>query len=194
MLDLSKNAIVRGVAGGLDADTYNWEDLTDNYGINSPPLTTLEFLRQARDQNAHVLLTANVRGIGTGVAGGRTFQYTDTSVDTLAGLAANWVRYTNYIVQNYRQGDTITVPGDAAILNALPSTRWPAGKLLLPGESLTPKVTNWEIGNEPEDNFDIYQALSPADYLARYKTIGNAMVAQDPTIKVGPCVLAPTRS
>ena len=88
---------------------------------DNPPLTTLEFLRQARDQNAQVVLTANVRGIGTSRMGDGDFQYTDNSVGTLASLAADWVRYTNYIVQNYRQGDTISVPGDAAILNALPS-------------------------------------------------------------------------
>ena len=68
-----------------------------------------------------------------------------------------------------------------------PAQWWPAGKLLLPGESPTSKVTYWEIGNEPEDNYGVYYPLSPADYAARYKTISSAMVAQDPTIKVGPC-------
>ena len=185
-LALSQNASVRGVAGGLDADTYNWENLTDVYGSENvnPTLTTLEFLRQARDVNAQVVLTANVRGISNGDV--LPFQYADTSVGTLAGLAANWVRYTNYILQNYRQGDTITVPGDAAILNALPSNLWPAGKLLLPGESPTPKVTYWEIGNEPQDNWGVFYPLSAADYLARYKAISSAMLAVDPTIKVGP--------
>ena len=192
-LALSQNASVRGVAGGLDADTYNWENLVDDYDSEYvvPPLTTLGFLQQARDQNAQVVLTANVRGIGDngGVMGG--FQYTDTSVGTLATLAANWVRYTNYIVQNYRQGDTITVPGDAAILTAMGGS-WPAGKLLSSGELPTSKVTYWEIGNEPGDNYGVYYPLSPADYLSRYKSISSAMVAQDPTIKVGPCGLNPT--
>jgi hypothetical protein len=192
-LELAKNASVRGVAGGLDADTYNWKDLTDGFGSerDNPPITTLKFLRRARDYNTQVVLTANARGIGSG-GDIDAFQYTDKSVGSLAGLAADWVRYTNYIVQNYRQGDTITVPGDAAILNALPSGRWSSGKLPLPGEPLPPKVAYWEIGNEPATNTGIYYYLSPEDYTARYKTITSAMLAQDPTIKVGlGCSLAP---
>ena len=60
--------------------------------------------------------------------------------------------------------------------------------LLAAGEAVTPKVTRWEIGNEPENNVGtLYYYQSPTDYLSRYKTISAAMLAQDSTIKVGAC-------
>ena len=185
-LNVSYNTSVRGVAGGLDADTYNWQDLSGaNVGgtCNGQDWTTLNFLRGARDHNASPLFTANVRGIGTGLWS--SFAYTDTSASTLATVASQWVRYTNYILQNYRQGDTLS-PSDAAIMS---NVSWGAGDdtLLARGEAATPKVTYWEVGNEPENTSGIYYNIAPADYVSRYKTISAAMVGQDATIKVGPC-------
>ena len=139
------------MAGGLDADTYNWQDLSGaNVGgtVNGQDWTTLNFLRGARDHNASPLFTANIRGIGAGIWS--SFAYTDTSASTLATVASQWVRYTNYILQNYRQGDTLSA-SDAAIMS---NVSWGAGDdtLLARGEAVTPKVAYWEVGNEPENH------------------------------------------
>ena len=188
-LNVSYNSSVRGVAGGLDADTYNWQDLSGaNVGgtCNGQDWTTLNFLRGARDHSAAPLFTANIRGIGTGMW--NTFAYTDTSASTLATVASQWVRYTNYILQNYRQGDTLSA-SDAAILSKV-SWGTNDANLLARGEAVTPKVAYWEVGNEPEKPRPpraIYYYIAPADYVSRYKTISAAMVGQDATIKVGPC-------
>ncbi|MGC8862986.1 MAG: hypothetical protein ACP5R5_09470 [Armatimonadota bacterium] len=98
LLAVCYNSSMRGVAGGLDADTYNWKTLT---GRSVGPQTTLQFLREARDRNSEPLFTANIRGIGTGT--GSSFAYTDTSLAPLPGLAADWVHYTNKILPNFRK-------------------------------------------------------------------------------------------
>lgn len=187
----------RGIAGGLDADTYNWKDMggqgVGHVGVpNSSVLTTLEWMRLVRNHRSIPLITANCRGIGPVEASGYCrFYYTDTSTATMARLASDWVRYVNYILPNYREGDVIP-PDDQAILDSINWFGRP--KLLSPGEPPTPKVTYWEIGNEPElglpwctPGATIF-APSPAEYAARYKEISNAMLAVDPSIKVGPCI------
>lgn len=195
--DVLYNTCARGVAGGLCADTYNWKDMSGqgvgHTGVPSAAVpTTLDWMRLARDHQSMPLLTANTRGIGPLASSGWCrFYYTDISLETVRALAADWVRYVNFILPNYREGD-IPPPGDQAILDSINWYGRP--KLLSPGEESTPRVTYWEIGNEPEvalpwctDGAPKFP-YSPEEYGIRYKQITQAMLAVDPTIKVGPCI------
>ena len=199
VLDVSRGSSIRGVAGGLEADTYNWKDRTgrdvgSSSGKKGRP--TLEFLRESRDYDCELIVTANVRGVGQGV--NVNWQQTDTSPSTLAALAADWVYYTNYIVQNYRQGDTL----DSRSANIINSLQWYESQpdpndvnydtLLSQEEPAVPKVVYWEIGNEPKAPMTGYvDPISITDYVNNYKAITTAMLAEDPTIKVGPCFTNP---
>ena len=159
-------------------DGYNWKTRTAQW--NSSTWSTLQALRDARDRNSYLQILTNTRGIGTG--NGDTWVYTDQTPETLAALTADWVFYRNELLQTKRQGDPLNAREQAV----LDSMSWGTDqKLLSPGEALTPKVVYWEIGNEPEGPFPP-PALSPADYAARYKMISQAVLAEDPTVKVGP--------
>lgn len=212
-LNVARGSSIRGVAGGLEADFYDWR--TRN---NDQRTTTLDYLRFARDYDARLVITANIRGLAEpdpspSNPNGRRFY--DTSIPTLTKMAADWVRYTNVIAQTYRQGDVIADPADQAILDSLV---WSTGQIepnsgkidvndLLPavGEAPLPKVTYWEIGNEPRVplhnayNFtNSFTFLAPGylppddthkyDFHERYASITAAMRAVDPTIKVGPAL------
>lgn len=180
----------RGVAGGLYADTFNWENISG--GVRH--FATMAFLRDLRDTNSSGLITVNMRGTGTGT-NSSNFQYTDTSAASLVTLAADWVRYTNFIVPNGPQN-----AGDQAILNKIDWTGSGEPKLPAPGEGALPKIKYWEIGNEPQIKVSgkwfsssfldqLQGAWSTSEYVNRYKAITAAMKAQDPTIKVGPGLL-----
>ncbi|HNT34517.1 MAG TPA: hypothetical protein PKH07_05895, partial [bacterium] len=133
---ISRNGCVRGVAGGLDADTYTWTDLTTGVDARNPNVSTLDFLREARDVNAQPLLTANVVGPGYRDATGTWFCQSPSD-GWLEKLAADWVLYTNVILQNYRQGDTLP----SQYQDLLDSFNWSGKeKLLSATEPLTPKV------------------------------------------------------
>ncbi|MGI8905738.1 MAG: lamin tail domain-containing protein [Candidatus Sumerlaeaceae bacterium] len=197
---------LRGVSGGLNADIYDWK--TRNA---QPRPTTLQFMKWTRDSSSTLYITANIRGLtepDPNVANFRRYYTTDTT--TLANLAADWVRYTNRIVQIYRQGDVITDARDASILNSLTwnsSYVSPFGSAdnytTLPavGETPVPKVTYWEIGNEPlislanaysvtnAFTFSATSGVGYAEWVNRYIALSTAMVAEDPTIKVGPCIV-----
>lgn len=204
-LDIARGSSLRGVAGGLEAELYDWR--TRN---NDQRSTTLDYLRFARDYDAKLVITANIRGLTepdptTSVTNDRRFY--DTSSATLAKVAADWVRYTNVIAQTYRQGDVIADPQDQAILNSLV---WTTGAndthptLPAAGEAALPKVTYWEIGNEPRVGLassylvtNSYTFLAPGrpvdsthkyDFHQRYAALTAAMRAVDPTIKVGPAM------
>lgn len=199
--DLAAGSMGRGLAGGLDADTYDWRDIDSGSGWGTPTwsgaFTTLEFLQAARDRNAAPVLTANVFGGG----------YRDWSDPNYPGvfvcqnvnpegLAADWVRYTNVILQNYRQGDEANLAGeDLRVYNSI--VNWhDKPKLPAPGEGSVPRVQYWEIGNEPElgslGDFLTSHYLGPADYRDRYKTISAAMLAVDPSLEFGPCLITPS--
>lgn len=194
---LGMDAQAKVVSANLDRDTlaasfntsmrfggdgYNWKTRTAEW--NSSTRSTLQALRDARDRNSYVQMCLNTRGIGSG--NGSTWAYTDQSAETLAALAADWVYYCNKLVPLKRQGDALTAQ-EQAILDSM---SWGSdAKLLAPGEAATSRVDYWEIGNEPEGPYPP-PALSPADYAARYNTITKAMLAVDPTIKVGPCVMS----
>jgi hypothetical protein len=200
-LAVARGSSLRGVAGGLEADLFNWE--TRN---NSPRQGTLEYLRYSRDYNANLYITANIRGLvepDPNTPGSQRFY--DTSIPTLAALAGDWVRYTNHIVPTYRQGQTITDSRDQAILNSLTWSSSTPGdnfdKLLPAGEAAVPKVKYWEIGNEPRVGLSssykvtnsytfstVDDATHKSDYRARYAALTGAMLAEDPTIKVGPAM------
>jgi len=159
-------------------DGYNWKTRTAQWGSNST--SVLEYLRYARDRNSYLQILVNTRGIGTG--NGSTWEYTDQSPATLAALAADWVYYCNVLVQTKRQGDPLTAR-EQALLDSLD---WgDDDKLLAPGEPPVPRVDYWEIGNEPEGPFPP-PVLSASEYDQRYQLISQAMLAEDPTIKVGP--------
>jgi hypothetical protein len=201
--DILYDTCARGIAGGLDADTYNWKDLSGqgvgHTGSPGPNVhTTLEWMRLIRDHRSIPLVTINTKGIGPLSASGYCrFYYTDTSIETLKKLAADWVRYVNFILPTYRQGDTL-LPSDQAILDSINWGSKP--KLLEPGEAPTPKVIYWEIGNEPEVALpwctpDVPRVtLDGPAYASRYKALAEAMLAVDPEIKLGPCMLAPNPS
>src|SRR4051794_26897726 len=147
--DIARGSNVRGVAGGLEADIFNWETRNDDARF-----TTLDYLRNARDYGADLTITANMRGLTApdpNTAGARVF--TDTSAATMSTLAADWVRYTNVIARTYHQGDTISNPADQAVLNKLVWSSANPGDvhdvLPQPGEAKLPKVQYFEIGNEP---------------------------------------------
>ena len=177
-LDVSRNTSMR-----FGGDGYNWKTRTAQWGSNTT--STLQYLRYARDRNSYLQILTNTRGIGTG--NGSTWVYTDQTPETLAALAADWVYYCNKLVQTKRQGDPLTAR-EQAILDSLD---WGGDdKLLAPGEAMVPKVVWWEVGNEPEGPYPP-PALTPGDYANRYRIISSAMLAQDPTIKVGPgCMTA----
>jgi hypothetical protein len=201
-LEVSNGSSLRGVAGGLEADTFNWK--TRN---NSPRAGTLDYLRHSRNYNANLYITANIRGLvepDPTTPGNQRFY--DTSIPTLASLAGDWVRYTNHIVQTYRQGQTITDTRDQDILNSLTwSSSFPNDnfdKLLSTTEAAVPKVKYWEIGNEPRvgllstykvTNSYTFSATTAdathkTDFAQRYAALTSAMLAEDPTIKVGPAI------
>lgn len=164
-------------------DGYNWKTRTAQW--NSSTISTLQRLRQARDRNSYLQILTNTRGIGTG--NGSTWVYTDQTPETLAALTADWVFYCNNLLQNKRQGE----PLDAREQALLDSLAWGTDdKLLAPGEAPVPKVVYWELGNEPEGPYPP-PSLTPEDYAARYKVISQAVLAEDPTIQIGPgCVTA----
>ncbi|MEA2735759.1 MAG: hypothetical protein QOE14_2210, partial [Humisphaera sp.] len=203
-LELSRGSSLRGVAGGLEADTFNWK--TRN---NSARAGTLDYLRHSRNQNANLYITANIRGlVEPDPASPGNQRFYDTSIATLASLAADWVRYTNYIVPTYRQGQTITDARDLAILNSLTWSSAVPGdnfdKLLPATEAAVPKVKYWEIGNEPRvglsnsyrvtNSYTFYapprlpDATHKTDFVERYAALTSAMRAEDPTIEVGPAL------
>lgn len=178
-MKIVQNSSMRGIAGGLWADSYNWKTLTGNY---IGPQTTLDILREARDKNAELNIIANCRGFGTGT--GSSFVFTDRTTATIASMAADWVRYTNKIVPNYRQGDPIS-GRDRDIVNSI---TWTNDKLLKTDERPTRRVKYWEIGNEPEVPLEMLPTLPAPDYHTNYLAMTNAMLAEDPEIKVGPCI------
>jgi hypothetical protein len=193
-VNLSDNSSLRGVAGGLFADYYDWRTRD-----HEPRPPTLQFLRWARDHHSELYITANARGLmDKKDRNGKGVYYTSDS-QSLAKVAADWVRYCNHIVQTYRQGDVIYDGEDRRILDSLQwSSSFPGDQFdsLLPaGETTTPKVVYWEIGNEPSvstsGSIGILNGYrtDPNTYYERYKTIALAMKAADPAIKVGPCIV-----
>ncbi len=199
--DLSAGSLGRGLAGGLDADCYDWRDIDSGSGWGTPAwsgrYTTLEFLQQARDRQATPLITANMFG-----GGYRDWEDPNTPGVFVCqtvnpdGLAADWVRYTNVILQNYREGDEDGLAGeDLRIYNEM--TNWGGKPKLLTGsEADVPRVEYWEIGDEPElggyGDFLKNHHLAANPYRDRYKLISAAMLAVDPTLKLGPCLINPS--
>lgn len=199
--ELSIGSMGRGLAGGLDADCYDWRDIDSGSGWGTPAwsgrYTTLEFLQAARDHEAAPLITANMFGGG----------YRDWSdpvnpgvfvcqTDNPDGLAADWVRYTNILLPAYRQGDEGSLTGeDLRVYNAI--SNWDTRpKLLAPGEQAVAPVQYWEIGNEPElggyGDFLTSHYMGPVAYRDRYKLISQAMLVVDPALRFGPCLITPS--
>ncbi|HON64942.1 MAG TPA: hypothetical protein PLS23_00500 [Phycisphaerae bacterium] len=190
--NLAAGASGRGVAGGLDADTYDWRDVYSGIGGGrNENFSTLQFLQMARDHSAFPVFTANLFGGGAKEPPNGFICQTDNP----EGLAADWVRYVNVILQQYRQGQEASLSGEnLRVYNSI--TNW-AGKpkLLSATEPPTPRVTYWEIGNEPElgvlSGYIGNHYLSPEDYRDRYKSISAAMRAVDADLKIGPCLMDP---
>ncbi|MHC4800328.1 MAG: GH39 family glycosyl hydrolase, partial [Planctomycetota bacterium] len=159
--------------------------------------TTLEFLQYARDHNAIPLITANVFGGGYydwSDPQNKGVPFVCQTVDP-GGLAADWVRYTNIIIQKYRQGDEGRLAGEnLRVYSSI--DKWEGKpKLLARGEGAVPPVRYWEIGNEPGissyENYFNNHRLRPTEYHDRYKQISTAMKAVDPSLKFGPCLQNP---
>jgi len=192
-VDISYRSSLRGVGGGLDADTYDWKDIHSGLWNGTPRPTTLDFLKECRDQQAEPVFTVNVCGSGIMHPTGTWECDRNPPEGYLETLAADWVKYTNVITQNYRQGDTLP----SEYQDILDEFQWDFGEELLSSEeSQTGKVIYWEIGNEPElgtiPGFIEKHYVGPTAYLNRYKSITAAMLAVDPDIKVGPCLLGPS--
>jgi hypothetical protein len=64
---VSDGSSIRGVAGGLEADTFNWKnrnyDPAAQYNYYGPRVGTLDYRGAARDHNADLYITANIRGL-----------------------------------------------------------------------------------------------------------------------------------
>jgi len=195
LLDITLGSSGRGLAGGLDADCYDWRDVNSgaNWGVRGGYFTTLQFMQFTRDYQYIPILTTNMFGGGYKDPADGTFI---CQTDNPDGLAADWVRYTNIILQNYRQGDEGSLTGeDLRVYNSI--TDWLGRPQLLgPAEGAIPTVQYWEIGNEPElgaiGTFLRNHYLGPTDYRDRYKLMSQAMLAVDPTIKIGPCLMNPS--
>ena len=81
-LEVSDGSSIRGVAGGIEAELFNWK--TRN---NSARAGTLDYLRYSRDHNADLYITTNMRGVvepDPNTPGSQ--RYSDTSISTLAQL------------------------------------------------------------------------------------------------------------
>lgn len=203
-LSLLNDTSYRGEAGGFWAESYDWRirekvsgPLPLPGGGTARGQSTLELLRNSRDSGGtNLILTVNEHGLGHFDNG--NVVYDDTSISTLTTMAADWVFYTNYIVQNYRQGDDWSQdPKAADITRVLNSLNWTgpdfrSDLLLAPGEAAVPKVTYWEIGNEVNFRSNTPENGGDNDsgdlYRARYHDITTAMTAIDNTIKVGPSI------
>jgi hypothetical protein len=196
--ELLEGTSERGPAGGMRADSYDWRIREDAFGPLALPgggtargESTLDYLRHARDRHSLPIITVNEHGLGH-VDGNGDVVYDNTSTATLTQMAKDWVFYTNYIVQNYRQGDNYSAdPQASEITRVLNSLSWAgpdytSNLLLAPGEAAVPKVTYWEIGNEV--NFRADEGDTGDLYRARYHAITTAMTSIDNTIKVGPNV------
>ncbi len=192
--DLTLGSGARGLAGGLDADTYDWRDVNSgaNWGLSGGHFTTLEFLEFARDHEGEPLLTANMFGGGYQDAVDGTFV---CQTDNPEELAADWVRYTNVIAQNFREGDEGSLTGEDLRVYESIADWLGRAKLLAPGAAAVPSVRYWEIGNEPEvgaiGTFFRDHHLDANAYRDRYKLMAPAMLAVDPSIKIGPCLIDP---
>ena len=227
MFSMSGPSLMRGPAGGLDADAYDWRVYCGGSKWGTPAgaslISSLDFLRQCRDTGSAPLFTANIFGGGyTNGYGTWVCQFdnhtnlfnlggygTNAVAGTAAQLAADWVRYCNILVQTYRQGQESRIGSDPNF-NAADNTEnlrvynslkfggnWGGRDLLLTnGEPVAPKVTWWEIGNEPEVDLAADSTLVTQHVIAdkivfrdRYRTIANAMKAVDSSIATGPCLV-----
>jgi hypothetical protein len=193
LADLGEGTSYRGVAGGLDADTYDWRDIDSGsgWGDRGGRHSTLEYLRACRDHDAKPILTVNVWGGGGYREADGTWNCSYTDDATASQLAADWVRYCNVIVQNYDSANPPTAGDDLRVYNTI--TGWEGRDILpAPAEPKPPKVTYWEIGNEPD--LDTISGLvrnhevDRWEYADRYIHITDAMRSVDSSIKTGPCV------
>ncbi len=221
VLRMGSNSLFRGVAGGIDAETYNWKTLSsfalaEQYPRGyrkvapfNPKITTLDFLDACRAFASTPIIIVNTRGDGSIASRNGVNQWHVSQQDTpfLERLAADWVRYVNYLLPNYRLGREGTYvpaardvpPLSIADRKLLDSIRWIVGtngvsapKLLRLGDrTVLPRVKYWEIGNEVEGpmnktRFEPGIDLSAEDYVRRYRALTEAMLRTDPNIFVGP--------
>ncbi|MFA5291722.1 MAG: hypothetical protein WC496_01660 [Phycisphaerae bacterium] len=180
-LSVVNNASLRGVSNGSPSNTYNWKDRASACCVyDGRGRSTLQFLRDAQFANALAFINLNAFTIGTGING--NWVETDANIPALAQLAADWVYYTNYMLQLYRQGDTIP-SADTNAIRILDEITWSdiyryCDELPAQGEPNISTDIYWEVGNEVESLVD--------DYHDRYEGITEAMLAVDPSINVGP--------
>ena len=192
---LCRGSMARGLAGGLDADTYDWRDRDggSGWGARGAMPTTLEFLVLCRRYRCEPLLTVNLFGGGSrGEDGTWSCETADPG-----RLAADWVRYCNRILPEARRGGEANLSEeDRRVLESI--TGWDDRPTLPPpGAEATPRVQYWEIGNEPElggiAGLVTNHPLSAEQYARRYAEIARAMRRVDPSIRVGPCLIYPAR-
>ncbi|HOX57207.1 MAG TPA: autotransporter-associated beta strand repeat-containing protein [Verrucomicrobiota bacterium] len=132
MFNMSGPSLMRGPAGGLDADAYDWRVYNSGSKWGTPAgaslITTLDFLRQCRDTGSTPLFTANMFGGGyTNGYGTWVCQFdnhtnlfnpggygTNAVTGTAAQMAADWVRFCNVLAQTYRQGQESLIGNDTS--------------------------------------------------------------------------------
>ncbi len=183
---LFKGTSVRHVRTGSLSRTFNWKNLMGVNACDDERMETLPRLVDASKYNSESVFEVSIWGLGDGCTG-EDFRYTDTSVSAIVDLAVDWVRYCNFIAPKYRQGDKLS-PVDAALLSEI---KWVKSPTLLAknDRNTARKVKYWEIGNEDDHKVNGTKGLPPFNtitYRDRYKAITSAMLALDPTIKVGP--------
>lgn len=168
---LLNRTATRSVSVGTWSHKFNWKNGA-LLGLDGEVVKSLDYQISDRDNHSESFFQVNMRGITDGAG-----NYIDQTQSTMSDLAADWVQYTNFILQRYRQGDTLAA-GDASIINEI---KW-TPKLLTASSANTAKVENWIIGNEEE----LDSHWTGATFAARYKAITFAMRAIDSSIKVGP--------
>jgi hypothetical protein len=230
IIQATTNSSMRGVEAGTFAQGYNWMRLTsqqidvnytNGYGANSvTPVTTLDMLKDASTNGTSLVFTVNCLGDGYIIPNytygtnsyTNVFSVTNSSITFLSTLASNWVRYANFLVQNYCWSNAVVVPYGAnptslgysdgvlitnihnnwvAIANGQ-TTYLPTLQTYPNLATNLPKVMYWEIGNEVESPLPSqYYAITNTNmvltnYVNLYTNIRAAMLGADSTIKIGP--------
>ena len=214
--NMAASSSVRGPSGGLFSQIYDWRDplgqaddrRTDTAGFQwTSVLSTLNFLRMSRDHANQPVIVVNSNGISERYSwpvkrSDNPYITKDTA--EMAKLAADWLFYTNFVVQTFDRSQ----PPDPASQDEqeaqsavlIAALHWfnvngdgVQATLPLAGESV-PSVRHWEIGNEP--NFNIGGLSSdPEEFAARYAEIADALAATqsaiDPNvaIELGPALM-----
>jgi hypothetical protein len=92
--------------------------MTNDLAAQITPVTTLAMLQNAWSNGTTPIFTVNCRGDGYLLPPVGTSQplwlITNSTTTILTNMAANWVRYANYIVQHYYWSNSLIIPTNGA--------------------------------------------------------------------------------